>query len=87
MSLYLHPAAVSTAYRGSLEVTFFETNTGVYGTPVDRTVEPRDSPVGITVSGVLKQTPGQYVAAIALIAYPSGQTAREIREAVNVIVK
>lgn len=87
MSLYLHPTKAPTAYRGSLEVTFFETGTGVYGTPVDRTVEPGDQPVGITVSGVLKQMPGQYVAAIALIAYPSRQTGREIREAVNVIVK
>lgn len=87
MSLYLHPTKVPTAYRGSLEVTSFETATGVYGTPVDRTVEPGAPPVGITVSGLVRQKPGQYVAAIALIAYPSGQTAREIREAVNVSVK
>lgn len=87
MNLYLHPTQVPTAYRGSLEVTFFETATGVYGTPVDRTVEPGASPVGITVSGLVRQKPGQYVAAIGLIAYPSGQTAREIRDAVNVVVK
>jgi hypothetical protein len=87
VTVYMHPVGASTAYRGSIEVTFFATTSGVYGTPVDLNVQPRRSPVATTLSGLITPTPGQYALAIALIAYPSGEAAREIREAVPVIVK
>lgn len=87
VDVLLHPVVTSTAYRGSIEVTFFATTSGVYGTPVDLNVPPRQSPVATTLSGLITPTPGPYVVAIALIAYPSGGVAREIRAAVPVIVK
>jgi hypothetical protein len=87
-TVYMHPVGTaSTAYRGSIEVTFFATATGVYGTPVDLNVQARQPPVATTLSGLITQMPGQYVIAVALIAYPSGEVAREIREAVPVTVK
>jgi len=87
LTVYMHSVGTSTAYRGSIEVTFFATASGVYGTPVDLNIQARQPPVATTLSGLITQTPGPYVIAIALIAYPSGEVAREIREAVPVIVK
>jgi len=87
VSLYMHPVRVLTAYRGSLEVTFVDTPSGVYGTPIDLSVQPGRNPVAATITGLTTSKPGQYVMAIALIAYPAGQVGREIREAVPVVVK
>jgi hypothetical protein len=70
VSVYLHPVSdAKTTYQGAFFAGFMAgaTNAG-YERHVEVTIEPGRKPTGLTVSGHVTATPGQYFFKMALLA-------------------
>ena len=83
--VYHHAASIETKYTGSIRIGFFDQPHDINP---NVTVKPGESPGNQSVTDFVRNKPGTYMMAIAVVAtsIPTGQTLN-IRDQVRVIVR
>jgi len=73
--LFLHAAALQTSYLGVVRTPFLENAGTLANREVSMTVPHGSRPVGVSLTGRVTSTPGEYTFAIALDASQPGESA------------